>query len=105
MKEWQAKPLHFEALVSEKIVTNPTDGTELGKIISSSFNFNSHNKQLVRYIKVQGTNGAEYHGKYAEGKDRVALKRLVTKEETDARIKNYRRGGSTVPRTYRFVKG
>lgn len=92
---WEAKPLHYDGMIIGNSVYAVKDGlgtsTQIGVIFSSHSTLNS--KAKMRYVKIEGTNGARYHGRYCEAKGNiVSLKRTADAHARYERQKASRQG-------------
>jgi hypothetical protein len=78
---WMNKPLHFRAILYEHHVTD-LNGKTIGKITKAVWRHNtgagrSHTQGDMRFVHIEGTNGAQYWAKYTHGNNRQMIKKCV----------------------------
>lgn len=92
MTPWEEKPITFIALAKENKVIDIPTGDKIGVIIHSTRKYNRRISLMMRHIRVDGSNGAAYYGRYAEAKGQVVcLKRCADMRTTEAKANSKRR--------------
>lgn len=71
--DWIEKPLTFKATADQTKVYDFADGSEIGEITHSEQHYNRRISLTMRSIRVKGSNGVLYHGRYAAEKSSVVV--------------------------------
>lgn len=92
MTPWEDKPINFIVLAKENEIIDIPTGDKFGVITYSTRRYNRRISLMMRHIRVDGSNGAAYYGRYAEEKGQVVcLKRCADLRTTEFKAKAKRR--------------